>query len=403
MTAKPERLISASYETETSWAEATDTWGTRLQLIGAPTIALTQERIVQEVSQQYAEEGKAGVQGVRGGDLTITVALTGHGTATTGSLTTTDLYDLLSNAIGTGNSDEVGDTVAASPTSSSTFGVTTEVYDSHNLLRVGALNDARGGAQWAAVNNGTTMTLLTALPATPNAGDQIYSALNVYPKEGTSSSDVTSSRWLVQTANNQYKLRGCFPKSVSFKGLEAGEIPTFEVVYGISWWDYASETFPDATATDAKTSSIVSNGSIFVNDVGTVTRATYGLRSWSVTIEMNTQPVMGQGAVNTYQTIVGAKRERCAAKLETVFDAEAAGTTTWGDKFDAGNLQHILVGLTVANGKSLAFYFQNCDMMERPTHEGVDGLNRVRCKWRALTGSTTTSDRAMASWRLGMA
>lgn len=402
MTAKPERLVACSYATESAWAETTDAWGIRLQLIGQPTVALTQDRIAEVISQQYAEEGKAGVLGIRGGSVTIVLALTGHGGTTAGALTETDLSTLLRNFFGGGNVDEVGDTVAAAPTSSSVFDATSESYDSRNLIRVGVLGDGRCEGQWAAINDGATMTMLTALPATPDAGDQIYVAQNIHPNEGSNMSDITSLRMLVQTANNQYKLRGLFPQSASFSGLNPGEQPQVSLTYGVSWWDFANEAFPNATVTDAKDGSVCGNGSAWINDVGTLTRAAYSMRNWALTINMETAELHGPDAVNACQIIVGARRTKCSAELTTTFDAEASGTTTWADKFDAGTLQHLLIGVSVADGKAIAFYLQNAEITSRPTQEATDGLNRVTCNWRALTGTSVTSERNMSSWRMAL-
>lgn len=403
MTARPERLLACSYELETNWAEATDTWGTRLQLVGLPTLSLTQDRTAEAITQQYREEGKAGVLGVRGGEMTVTLALTGYGATTaSGGLTATDLATIMANAMGDISTSNQGRAIT-SVTSASQFAPTGGTFENGALIRVGALGDGRANGQWAAVNNGTTATVLTALPAAPTTADTLFGALLVYPWEDAGGMPIASSRWLVQTANKHYKLRGVFPKSFSVQGVNTGEMPTISITYGISWWDYANETFPSVTATDAKDGSICGNGSAWINDVGTTTNATYSMRSWSVNFDMQVAVLEGPDAVNPEQSIVGAVRTRCAATATTMFDAEATGTETWGDKFDAGTLQHILIGLSVADGKSIAFYFPNAELVSRPTQEGSDGLNRVTCNWRALTGPTLTNGRTHSSFRIGMA
>jgi len=402
MTAKPERLLAFSTEVESGWAEATDTWGTRHEIIGQPTITLNQERIAEDISQQYREEGKAGVLGPRGGTVSVTYALTGHGGTTAGALTETDLTTLLGRFFGTVNVADTGDTVA-SATSASQFALTSETPTNGGLARLGVLGDARGEGQWGAINVGATTTFLTAFGAAPSASDVCYAAQVVYPTETPAGVAVASMRMLVQTANRQYKLRGCFPMSGTIQGNNAGEVPTITIEYGVSWWDYANETFPDATATDAKTSSIVANGSAFIQDVGTVTRQTYSIRSWSMALDFQVTPLEGPDAVNTYQTIVGAVRTRCAATFSIMVDALATGTDTFGDKFDAGTLQHVLISMSVADGKALAVYFPNAELVSRPTQEASDGLNRISLNFRALTGPTTTTALEMSSFRIGMA
>jgi len=400
MTAKPERLIACSYEDESSWAEDTDTWATRLQLVGQPTVTLNQERVAEPITQQYREEGKAGVLGPRTGEITLTLALTGHGGTSAGALTRTDVGTLLHSFIGECETDDQGRTVS-SATSASQF-APSGIFVDGGLVRVGSLGDGRGDGQFAAVNNGTTMTLLTALGATPNVADVIYANQLLYPHETPAGVAITSHRMLIQTANKQYKLRGVFPRSLSISGTNPGEQLSVSLTYGISWWDYANETFPNTTATDAKAGTIVGNGSAFIQDVGTVTRATYSMRSFSLNFDMNVSELEGPDAVNPYQTIVGAVRNRCAVTCTTVHDAEATGTETFGDKFDAGTLQHILVGFSVVDGKAVGIYLPNAELTSRPTQEGIDGLNRVTCNWRALTSTDTTSGRTLSSFRIGM-
>lgn len=403
MTAKPSRIGAASYEAESSWAEATDTWSQRLQILGEPIVpADIQERISQPITQQYAEEGKMGVRGPwNESGFSVTLALTGHGGTTAGALTATDLYTLLVNAIGAGSTDSDGGTVTT-PTDASTFTTTGATLESGNLIRVGVLGDGRGEGQFVAVNNISTASLLTALSATPNAADVVYAALNVYPAESTGAT-ITSTRWLLQTANGQWSAKGCFPTAISFQGLQAGEIPTVTITYGVSRWAEANETFPDATATDAKDSSIVAAGSCFIQDVGTVTRQTFSMRQWSLNIDLQVQPLMGPGGLDSYQTIVGAVRTRCAASISITVDAEASGTNSLLSMYTAGVMQHVLISLSVADGKALGFYFKNCRPLKYVNQESIDGLNRRSISFEALTGPVTTSEETMASFNLAMA
>ncbi len=401
MSAKPEYILAMSEEDESSWAEAVDTWGTRHQIIGQPTVSLTQPRIMEEIQKQQREEGKAGVLSVRGGEVSFTYALTGYGATTeSGGLTATDIASILAHAIGDISTSNQGRGINA-VTDAAQF-EPDGIFEAGALVRVGALGDGRAEGQWCAMNNGTTATLLTALPAAPNTFDSIFGALMVYPWEDPGGATITSKRMLIQTANAQYKLRGVFPTSISIQGVNAGEIPTVTVTYAVSWWDFADETFPNATATDAKDAAICANGSCFVQDVGTTTRDTHQLRSWSINIALEVVPLLGQDAVNTYQNITGAVRTRCSVELETTFDAEASGTRTWADKFDAGTFQHILIGLSVADGKALGFYFPKAEITQRPTQVGMDGLNRVTCNWRCLSSDDAASARTLSSFRIGM-
>lgn len=401
MTARPEILSAFSTEPEASWAEDVDIWGTRHEIIGKPTLSLNQERIAQDTSRQYREEAKAGVLGPRGGTVSVTYALTGHGGTTAGALTETDIATILSRFFGGINVADSGDTVG-SATSASQFAPTAETYSAGALIRVGAIGDGRCEGQWAAVNDGSTATMLTALPATPNAADVIYTSQVVFPTETPAGDAIASMRMLVQTANKQYKLRGVYPMSGTIQGNNTGEAPTITIEYGISWFDYANEVFPNLTSTDAKDSSIVSNGTVFIQDVGTVTRDTHCVRSWSIDIAFEVAPLSGCNAVNEYQITTGAVRTKCAASLTITVDAEAPGTETFGDKFRAGTLQHILIGLSVADGKALALYFPNCRIPSHPVQVGSDGLNRETVTFEALTGPNKSTALAMSSFRIGL-
>ncbi len=347
--------------------------------------------------------------GPYGGSFSILLGLEGHGGATTGSLTATDLHTLLKNFVGQGDSSAVGDTVLSGTSASQFTDNGTLSCSSNNLIRVGDRDDGRGNGQYVAVNAAATVTLLTAMDATPNASDQIYVAQMLYPDERPGSlGSITSTRWQLQSANMQFRCYGCFPMSMEFSGLNHGEIPQVRLTYGVSYYiSSTNQTFPDATATDSKTLAPITMGSVFVNDVGTTTRTTYSLRSWNLNMNMNTVPLMGPGAINEGQIITGAVRERCSASLSMQFDAEASGTETWGDKWDAGTNQHILLSLhtgqSTQDGKALGFYFNNARMVgKRPTQTNADGLNRVDTEWEALTNASGSTAVTLASWRLAL-
>lgn len=404
MTARSSRLWSTLYQTETNWGETGDTLaasGTRLQCMGEPQLNLTQSRIAEPISQQIMGAGKGGVLGPKGGTVTFRFAMTGHGTAPTGALTQTDLHALAKLLFGGGDTDAIGDTVA-SATSASQFVATAQTYTTRDLIRVGADGDGRCDGAWGAVNNGTTITMLTALPGTPNAADVIYAAQSLYsPQAPSTHASITSSRWLVMTSNGQWILRGCWPQSGSISAVNVGENPILEITFGITWWEATSETFPSAVATAAKDSTMCTPN-CFVQDYGTVTRATHSLRSWSIDFEFNVVAEPGNNGYNAYATINGAKRLEVNASVTTMFDAEAAGTTTWLDRFTNGTFAHMLISLSTVAGKALAFYFPYCEISEAPIQESSDGLNRVSCKWRCLPDETQSTDRSRAAFIIGM-
>lgn len=404
---KPSRFWSVLYNTEASWGDsATNTYGTRLQVLAPPELSLERAGIPVPIAQQYHETGIADVSGPFSGSFTIRLGLAGHGGVTTGALTATDLHTLLRNFFGNGNSSMVGDTIASATSASQFADAGAFVGTSAELCRVGVQGDARGNGQFVALNDAGTITLLSALDGTPNAADQIYAALSIFPDEQPAGTAITSTRWQIQSANNQWRLYGCFPMSCEFSGMNHGEVPQVALTYGVSYYASTSQTFPDATAVSAQTLAPVTMGSVFIQDVGTVTRAKYSARSWGLAIDNQVTPLMGPGAANDGQIIVGAVRTKCAAKINMQFDAEAAGTTTWADLWDARTLQQVLVtlgtGAAADDGKMLGWYFRNCRMSgSRPVQSDGDGVNRVDVTFEAMTGDTTGAT-APASWRLAM-
>lgn len=411
MAANPSRFWQASYELEgaaANWAAATSTFGTRLQLTGPPTLNLTRDGIPVSTSQQFAEEGIADVAGVFGGTFSVQLYLTGHGSATVGALTASDIFTLLLNFFGAGEATGVGDTVSA-VTDATQFATAAGVFTDRSIIRVGDLGDGRAEGQTVVTDAGATTTLLTAMPAAPNVGDQVYAMLQVFCDENPGSlGTVASTRWNLMSANNQWSMHGCFPTTVELAGLGHGEVPVITLTYGVSrWLSKLSDTFPDVTATAAKTASVVNMGSVFLQDVGSTTRQTVQPRTLSFTINQEVQPLMCPGGVVDGQVITGATRVRCNASMAMQLDADAAGTEFWADLYDAKTLQQILVNLgsgdNAADGKYVALLLQNAKMVgPRPTQVDGDGLNRVDVQFEGLTSTNVTAARTLASWKVAL-
>ena len=406
MTAQAQQLGAASYELEgvaANWADSTDTFGTRVPVMGEPVIPQDiQSRIPVPITKQRLSEAVIGPRGPwKQSSFTVKVPLTGHGSATTGALTATAVSTLLTNFFGAGSVLQVGTTVDT-PASATEFSLVGGTVEGNNLVRIGAPGDGRGGGQFAVVNSDSTITLLTALAATPNAGDVVHAAINIYPSE--SSSVVASTRWLLQTANGQWKARGCFPMTAALEGLGIGENPFISLTYGVSRWESdVNETFPVVAAAEQLSHVLCAQGACFMQDVGTATRQTFAMRKWSLEIDQTVVPIMGQDGADAYQTVVGAVRTGSAAKLSITIDAEASGTATLKDIYNSDTNQHVLMTLATVAGRSLGFYFPNCLVLDHPTQEAMDGLNRQTINLMPATGPDVTSDETAAAWKIGLA
>src|SRR5690606_24388133 len=145
-----------------------------------------------------------------------------------------------------------------------------------SLVRIGAKGDGRADGQGVAAGSHATndLPLLTDAPEAPTNGDVVYASRLGYPSQAPGTYlTLASVRFRYQSAQQQYLLHGCYPTSCEFN-IEVGGIPTVRLTYAVSWWETVNETFPDATAVEDHAGAPVAGGSMFLNAVGTATRAT---------------------------------------------------------------------------------------------------------------------------------
>lgn len=402
---------SVLYETESAFCETSAfSSPTRLQVVGGMDISgLVQPKLNIDPMVQYVNEGVHDVRGVYGGSFTIELMLTGATSDTSGAVTASDLATLLGECVGNAALSAAAGT-AENGGASTANAITVDAsgtFSDGALCKVGALADSGGDGQFAAIDNHTTttITLLTDLPAAPGDNDVVYAPELVYPDEDpTNLAAITSSRWRLLTDNKQYECRGCWCTAISITGLSPGELPRVSLTFNVAYFAPINITFPDATATSAASPLPCSAGSLFLQNHGTTTRATYSARSFALNIDLQTVPLVGVDSNYARQSIIGARRIGTKATLDLVLDAEAAGTQTWEDLWDTDaatvNYKHLLY---TANS-DLAFYFPKCKQVgDRPTQQNVDNLNRVPLRFEALTSADTTSALTLASWVIGMA
>src|SRR5690606_29267758 len=103
-----------------------------------------------------------------------------------------------------------GSTVAAGSPTAAEFDVVGGSFAAGQLIRVGALGDGRAEGQAAIIEavDGSKLTLATALPAAPSAGDVVYAMLQVHAEEAPGNSALTGWRFLLVTANQQILCHG---------------------------------------------------------------------------------------------------------------------------------------------------------------------------------------------------
>jgi len=400
------RLGAALYETESSWGENTSTFGTRLRTIGVLDCSkLEQQKLNPDRTVQFRNEITPGVNGIMGGEFTVRMTLTGHGATTAGAISLSALETLLGLVVGNVAAAGTNTTGAGTGTASAPGVAAASGGTAGALARFGALGDGRANGQFAALSSHATsvMTLLTELPANMNNGDVVYNPAIVYPTELPTSNDITSTRWLLQGANQEHEAHGCYPKRAVWSGFGPGEEPMVDITFGTSWWKPVATSFPTATSVQTYAHAPVAAGSFFMADQGTATRsgATYNIRSFSLTIDLGIVELRGPGGVNASQVVTGCKRVPDRISGEFVVDAEDAATApALGAKWLANTPQHILYSWSVADTTAGAVYLPYVvPDGPRPTQFDLDGLNRTRFRFRAGTDASKSTALERAAYR----
>ena len=398
-------LREVQYATEGSFAEnasapASNTWTKRIPVTAA-NLTLGQDRMSDGSIQARQNESRPGHLGVRTATLELTSYLPGHLTATTGALTETWLQDLLSDGLGGGNVAQVGGTVNT-PTSAIQFSVTSATCVAGAIIRVGAKGDARGDGQAGVVNNATTVTLLTALPASPNAADVVYACQMAYPTEDPT----TTKRFLIgwPATGAQYHLMGCQLDGLSL-AVQPGTLPTITLRYQCAYWARYAVTIPSAVTLEACETQPVAGGSVFLQTAGTTTRAVVSPSSIDLAIDLGLAPKVGPAVGQAaYQSINGWERTRCVPSLtmmlpwsttyETLYDTDGGDTTQ----------QQILATLSVGNGsRSSGFYLPRAYVVSpKPIVADNGGLLYQSIKWQGREGLVTTNDLTQSAIRFFM-
>lgn len=394
-----------AYETESSWCEDVSSWGVRLPHVGKIDVSgLVRTKQPSNRLVGYRNDGTMPIPGPMSGSFSLSFYLTGHGSTTAGATSAGEVETFLGYILGSSASTGTGTTftggTAAAPTTTAASG-----FSAGGIIFAGAVGDGEGSAQPAVVSThtGSTLTLLTALPAAPTTS-VCYSSVVMHPEEIAANVNVQSLRFLLSTANLQYAVRGCYPTNIEFTGLGPGEIPMCNVTFGVSLWTHRAETFPGSDTMNDFVPAANSGGSLFFQARGTSTRATLSHRSFSLNYALGMQPMRGPGGVFAQQDIVGAVRTQDQITMEVVVDSEAAtGSPTHAGNWDSDTqFYHLLLGLNAAStGQRVAFYFPNvCYDKERPVQVDVDNINRVRLKLTAYTGTTTTTDLTLSAMRM---
>lgn len=394
---------------EASWGEDSSSYDLRLAVRGEVNAetAWQQTKIDSERTTQLLSDYTHPIRGPHSGSFTTPIWLPGHGAAITGAATADDHENVLGYVIGNTNASTSGTTVNGSSTTTSLAVAAASGIPAGSLITVGVKGDGRGDGQAAVVSShgSSTIALLTALPAAPESGDVVYAMVVNHPWETPSSAAITSVRMAALSANRVSEMRGCWPRSLTFEGLNPGELPGASIEWGVSYPVDSTETFPSSTAMDTHNPAPCAGGSLFFQARGTTTRQTYDIREFGVTIGLGTQEKRGPGGLNTFQDIIGAVRGKQTVTATFVVDTgNASASPTWPGRWDSDSQDYHLLwtGNGAAAGQRLAFYMPNCCIVDRrPSQFSRSGINSERITVMGKTGLTTTSELTLSAWRLG--
>jgi hypothetical protein len=368
---------------------------------------LKHPNIMPEFVQQYMHGGHAPIIGTQDGSTFRTsLYLHGHGSSTSGATSVSADETFIGLALG-------GTTVVSASAGTTLTGGTATVptttasgtFAAGSLAPIGALGDGDGEGQFHVIggHSTTNLTLLTDMAGAPANGAVLYSAVNMFLNETPTSADVTSIRMRVLTANLQCLLHGCYPTAFTLGNLNTAQVPTLDIDWGVARWGYTTGgTFPSTVTQNAFLPAANAAGSMFVQDVGTSTRALQTFRNLEVKVTLGHVPLMGPGGVGAYQAVVGCRRQPSTIEISWVADADSVTASPALDTmFTSTTGKHILITLNTVAGKRVGIYFPRVFFRgDRPVQFNDGGVNRMRITGTAHTGPTTTNNLTASAMRI---
>ena len=406
MAVEPSAKGALLYAAESSWAEVSTIYGTRLPIAGDVNAILAgcmQPKDPAQITTQYNNEGRRDALMPQTCEFDVPLWLAGHGSScASGAIGATSVPTFLGLCLGGSNAGQTGGTVNAG-TSAVQFSLTDAVGVAGGLFRLGALPDGAGGGEWYCWNNPSTATILNAAAGTPSAGAVVYGAETVHANE--TSSQMSSMRFNALTASQRVGIWGAVCTGVTIEGTNVGELPKIIPKFTASAWDEESaSTWPCVTAVDNFVPAPCTAGRLWINTIGTSTRAVRSVRDVKIQINIETSVGPGYDSLRPYSTMTGCVRIKSTPIITWTEDAEAAGTQSLADIYEATALKHIMFSMSTADGSAMGFYLPNAKCNDRrPVQQAIDGRNQVSVTFEGMSGPTATTELTHSAWRLGFA
>lgn len=384
---------------ENASAPGSNTYANRMA-VTSMSLSVDQAREGDASIQSRQNESRPGYLMPRTASLEFTTYLYGHNTSPTGNLVATQLYTLLKDGLGGGSALADGGAASAATANGATITSLDTTWLRGAIYRVGSSGDGKGGGQATVVASvaANVATMLTELAGTPVATDVVYGGLVVYPQETAG----TTKRFLVgwTASGAQYHVMGCQLESITIN-LPIGGIPTITLRYRGAYWDRSTVTVPTANTLETCNAAPIAGGSIFLNTVGTATRAVISPASMSLSINMGLADKMGPSAGQaTYQVINGYERTKCQASFSYTVPwvADPIGYDT-----DGGDTvhKHVLATLNPSPGRSVAFYLPRAyPISPKPVVSESGGLLYQTVTLQGREGTDTTTELTKSNFRI---
>ena len=398
----PWNLQELLYSAEVSFcvnaeAASSNTWSDKLP-VKSMTVELSGERVTDTSLRSRSDEENLGHVGTREWSADFTFYWPGHLAATTGALTETWLQDMISDGLGGGNTTQGGTTANAGTHTTTSVGLTGGTATVGCLMRFGAKGDARGDGQASVISaySGGTATLLCALPAAPTSTDVIYATMAAYHDESTLTTLGTKRFCVAHVVTGaQYHLMGGQLAGVSISmPIAQNGLPEITLRYRGAYWQRQATTTPNSATLRANYCAPIAGGSVFVNDVGTSTRAVLTPSSMDLAIDLGLEPIPGPGGNGSLQYITGWVRTIVRPKLRMTIPWVTDYETWWDTSNASIAYKHILATLNVDNGvRSVAFYMPRCFPSGKRPSQPVESNRQVYVpvEFTGVRGATTTN------------
>jgi hypothetical protein len=329
----------------------------------------------------------------------------------TGALVQTWLHKLIADALGGSDLTQVGG-VAGASASATALTNATGTRTRGALVRVGQVGDGRAQGQGAVIGNPNT-SLLTGLPAAPNAADVVRACLMAYLDEVPG----PTKRFLVAHADQpgmQYIFSGCQAESFVVRQVH-GDLPVVTIAYVAAYWRDVTISTPTVEALEQCDAAVTAGGSYFLANVGTATRPdpeTMKFSEVEVALNMGLTPQLGQnGGTVALSHVIGWVRTKdptAPAGIVTIRRPFRAPT-----EYDSDGSQtiykHLLATLSAgggtpeSEGRHVLWYTPRMyPIGQRPASSDWQGLQYTEEQYALDEGPDNTNDLTLSAFRLGM-